>query len=594
MSAPSQPNPEAPRPDASPVPKLLRRMVAIYPLLLVLCGIGYAKYSSYQVDGDAVSFMDISDALRAHHFALAVNGYWNPGYAAALALVSALTHPSLWNELQTFFWVNFWIFLGCIVACLYLVRGMVRVRERFAAGEELANPPALSPNALALASLALLFFSFQRELNLGAVRADALLLFFFLLAGGILLRLQSTGRLLYYPLLGLVLGLAYLTKSFAFLPSAALLAGIFIFGLRRPAGARRAIVTGALLAGLTFAAIAGPYVVAISRQVGRPTTGESARLNYAFFIDQMDRWHEWHSGKMGHATAHFLHHERLLLDSPPVYSYDQHPIGSYPLWFDPSYWTNTIQPHVWPQGQLVRLARCAALLLRYALGHLEVPVLLGVLLLLGCRFGRARSTWLYLLPVSLWGLLMIGIYFPVDIQDRYMTGAWLLFFLPLLAMLRRPRGSSGHAAGAVAVLLAVLAVADATGDIADRRRMLSVTGHPRGAYSTEIYPAAHAIDDLGLPPGSAVACFGDRACYLDQYWARLAQTPIRAEIEVPDHSDPGVFWSSLADPSAVTAALRADHIAAIVSSFAPSAHVPAGWQQLGTSDYYIYPLHPAN
>ena len=59
----------------------LHKLVLVYSLLLAVCGFGYAHYSNYMVDGDAVAFMDIADALRVGDFAHLVNGYWNPAYA---------------------------------------------------------------------------------------------------------------------------------------------------------------------------------------------------------------------------------------------------------------------------------------------------------------------------------------------------------------------------------------------------------------------------------------------------------------------------------------------------------------------------------
>jgi hypothetical protein len=577
-------------------PRTLRLILLVYPLLLILCGIGYAKYSSYLLDGDAVSFMDISDAMRAHNWDLVANGYWNPAYAVALALGQAIAHPTRWTELQTFYWVNFWIFLACIVACIFFVRSLLLVRDRLAADS--ASSLAISAPALQLAALALMFYSFQRELSLGAVRSDSLLLFFLLLAAGLLLRIQAGGRFLLYPLLGLALGCAYLTKSFAFIPSAFLFVALFAIGLTRKSASgphtRRRILAGTIAAGLVFSALATPYVVAISKQRGRPTTGESARMNYAFFVDQTARWHEFHTGQLGHATANFKHPEQLLISSPPVYSYARHPLGTYPLWFDPAYWTDTIQPHIWIKGEAVRMARCAALLVRFLVGHLEAFVLLAALLFAGCFFPTRRALWLPLAPAALWGLLMLAIYFPVDLQDRYLTGSLLLVAIPVLAVLRRRDVSAGHAASALCVLLALLALADAASDLGQRRRLLSVTTHHGGAYNPQIYQAAHGLNDLGLGSGATVACFGNTACYLDHYWARLAQTPIRAEVEIPDGSDPGAFWAARTDQTQIIAVLRAQHIHAIVASFAPSARVPDGWQQLDGSDFYAYAIPAAS
>ena len=572
-------------------PRHLSKAVWLYASILILCGLGYARYDTYRLDGDAVAFMDIADALHAHDLAHAANGYWNPLYPAVLLVGEFVAHPSRWDELQTFYTVNFFVFVLCVFACVSFVRSLAAVRDHLVPAAD--GAPALSTAALSLIALGLLFASFQRELAIGAVRSDSLLLLLFLLAASFILRLQAGGRFVHYPLLGAALGLAYLTKSFAFLPSALVLTAMVGFGLTRKSAQRRRILGGAVLAGMVFAALAGPYIAAISHQRGRLTTGESARLNYAFFIDQTARWHEAHSGDLGHATASFRHPEQVLLDSPAVYSYAQHPVGTYPLWFDPAYWTEGIQPKLYLRGHIQRLARNVALLARYVLGHLESLVVLGVLLLAGSFFSRRRASWMPMLPVMLLGLLVFAIYLPIDFQDRYLTTGLLLLTLPVFAMLRRPaNGFTGEAATATALLLALLMAANAIADLAERRRYILKDGYPRGAYSLQIYPAARALNAMGLGHDQPVACFGDRACYIDHYWARLAETPIRAEIEVPNSGDPGAFWQTVQDKQVVFDTLKARHIAAIVAVFEPAAHMPEGWTRLNQTNFYVYPLNP--
>ncbi len=567
----------------------LYKLSFLYALVMALCGYGYAKYDNYKLDGDAVAFMDLADRIHAHQWTEVVNGYWNPAYAGALAVGQIVAHPSRFDELQTYFFVNAAIFLLCIGATWFFVESLTRVREQFQSEAE--TMPAFSRPAMLLVGLGLLFAAFQRELPMGAVRSDGLLLLFLLLAAGCLLRLQSSGRFVYYPLVGLSLGCAYLTKSFAFLPSGILLAALFLYGLTRNSPRRNRIVGGVLVAGLLFAALAGPYIIGISKQRGRFTTGESARLNYCFFVDETGRWHEWHSGDLGHAKADFKHHEQLLMDSPAVYSYLQHPLGTYPLWFDPSYWTDTLKPVVYWPGHIRRVERTSQLLVRYVAGHLESFVLLAVLLLLGCGLRPRSAPWYALLPVLLWGLLMLGIYFPIDLQDRYLTGAFFFVVIPLLAMIRRPQaGSLGQIATGCALLFAGLVLATAIGDLGERRRTESVTGYPRGAYSKQIYPAAQGLNDLGIGPGKTVACIGDDACYVDHYWARLAGAPIRAEVEVPNDGDPGAFWKTVADKPAVLNSLKAQGVSALVGIFAPSTQAPERWRQLGTSNFYAYLL----
>jgi hypothetical protein len=578
-------------------PLFRRALVPVYALLLVLCGLGYARYANYQMDGDAVAFMDIAGGLLHGHPEMAINGYWNPAYSVVLAAGQELAHSNRFHELQVSFDVNFFIFVCAICACLFFTQGLVVMRRRLDPVRH-----ALEPYAVHLAGLALMFYSFQSDLSLGAVRSDSLLLVFFLLAAGLILRIQAGSGLPTYLLLGLMLGLAYLTKSFALVPSAILLLGMMIFGLTRRGPAekseRRKIVTGTVLTGVVFLALAGPYIAAISRQYGHLTTGESARMNYAFFIDHMARWHEWHGHAMGHAGGTFVHAEQVLAENPPVYSYAAHPVGTYPLWFDPAYWAAGLKPHIYLRGQVERWGRCAALLVRYGINHPEGILLLLVLLAYGATLPRKWREWMPWVPVMGWGVLMLAIYFMVDLQDRYLTTSLLLFCVPTLALLRArdyepARGMKRHAvvmtASALVILLAGLSLADAARDLGERRRLLSPTGH-EGWYNKNIFEAAHALNQLGLGKGMAVACMGDKACFLDQYWARLADTPIRAEIGTPNDVDPQDEWEHIADKTHVTAPLEEHGIHAIVAIFPDTTQKPTGWVQLGASDFYAYSL----
>ena len=573
--------------------RLSRRLWLGYVLLCLLAGLGYARFDSYAMDGDGVSFFDIADALRTHHASLAINSYWNPLYPALLAVTQMLAHPSRLQELQVYAYLNVVIFGACIGAVVYLVDGLLEL-QRSSNSRGLADA-VLSPLGLRYAAVGLLFFSFERELQISFMRSDSLLLFFFLLAGGVLLRLQTRPAPWRYGALGFVLGLAYLTKSFAFLPSALLFMGIFFFGLTRRREARTKIVTGAVLAGVTFLLVAGPYIAAISRQVGHLTTGESARLNYAFFIDEMPRWHEWAHHSLGHAGGVFVHPEIQLIDSPPVFSFRNHPVGTLPLWFDPAYFTLGLKPHFLLSGHVKRLLRTTLLTGLWLANHPEGPLLLAVLLASGAVLRRRRSEWWPWLALPGWGLLMLGIYLPIDLQERYLTTMLLFCLLPLLAMLRTrgPAAALVRVANGTAVLLALLALATSFHEILNLRRQVHLNGWASGLYSPEIFGAAQGLADMGIKPGDAVGCMGGHACYYDPYWARLAGAQIMGEIEVPDELPANVAWNSFANRDAIVAALRSQGIHVIVASMPQVAAVPAGWRQLDGSSFFAYSIPDA-
>jgi hypothetical protein len=567
----------------------IRRLLGVYAVLMLVVAFGYARYDGYIMDGDGTAFMDISQALTDGHAGLAINGYWNPGYPAVLAVVRMLVHPTRWTEMAMARYTNVVIFALAMAACLFLTTGLVRLRAQRGPGE----PGAAVPEwALHLLGLALLTISAGRELPLSAVRSDTLLMALLLFAMGLVLRLQAGTGFWAWPVLGAIQGCAYLVKSFAFLPSVFLILAALIFGLTRKGSARTQIASGAVVAGVVFAAIAGPYVVAVSRQLGHLSTGDSARLNYCFFIDQTPRWHEWYLHDLGHAVGTFTHPEAVIAAPPPVFSFAAHPVGTFPLWFDPAYWTDGLKPHFWLRGHLERLLRCTELLTRFLLARPEVFVLLGVMLAFGAIWPRRRALWVGA-PAVAWGLLMLGIYFPIDLQDRYLTGPFLLVLLPLFAWLQRREGEGDRTrwiAAALVVLTAGVAIAQAGSYLLERRRLEPAAHRGEAGYNPEMNPMAQALNTMGLKPGDKIACFGDTACYLDHQWARLAGAQILAEVETPNSADPQQVWDSVADKHTITEPLQKMGLRFIVTKFANSARKPDGWVQLGDSDFFAYPL----
>ena len=577
-----------------------RRLLWVYALLMLLAALGYARYDLYIMDGDGTAFLDIAQDLISDRHSLAINGYWNPGYPAVLAMVERAVHPSLWRELVMVRYANVLIFAFAMAACVAFTTALARARRLFS---KPGRSPAVTDDALSMLGLGLLVFSMGRELPLAAPRSDTLLFAWLMLAASLLLRLLSDEAFWAYPALGAALGAAYLTKSFAFLPSAFLMFALLVFSLRRGMHRTRAL-GGVASAVLVFAAMAGPYIHAISRRYGHFTTGESARLNYAFFIDDTARWHEWHHQTLGHAGGVFLHPETVLASAPPVYSFAAHPFGTFPLWFDPAWWTLGLKPHLWWHGHLLRLARNAELLLRFMLGRPEIFVLLAVLWASGAAWPRPRDagprralSWA-VAPLA-WGVLMLAIYFPIDLQDRYLTAPFFLIVLPLFALLQsRPAAPSTSAHGtavestarALVLLFAGISLLQAFTYLADARRHLSPVERSHPGWNGDVFAAAAGLRALGLQPGEAVACMGDLACENDHYWARVAGTQILAEVETPEGSDPQTTWAAMPNPRTVAEPLAHLGLRYVVAEFGNSTRKPEGWIQLGASRFFAYPL----
>ena len=160
-----------PQPESSPLQRRLRRLWPFYCLFAAFVTLGYALWDSYQIDGDAVAYMDIGDLIRSHQWAGIVNAYWHPLYPATLALGHRLFHATRFTELHAYYMINFGIFLLEMLAVVAFTDSVILLRDRraTATGGDAGNF-VIDKYALRYIGLALLMFASQRELSLGKVR----------------------------------------------------------------------------------------------------------------------------------------------------------------------------------------------------------------------------------------------------------------------------------------------------------------------------------------------------------------------------------------------------------------------------------------
>jgi len=631
MEATTQGKPREPRVEAFAAPFmsiLLRRFFPIYCALAALVTFGYALYDGYQIDGDAVAYMDLGDLLRAHHWAGTINGYWHPMYPAFLALGHALFRATPATELRAYYFVNFGIFLLGMVAVVCFTNSLVGLREKLSKrldsriSESRYGAPSflLNRTMLRYLGIALLLIASQRELSLGKVRPDALLQAFLLFAIAALLVHLASGRLRYAAWMGVALGCAYLTKSFAFLFAFLCIVALAVFRRIWLRHRVEQILPAALIAFTCFAVVAGPYVAALSIQRGRFDYGDSGSLNYAWYVGGTEKMHlqTTQTGRFGSSEVHLKHPEKELLHSPLILSYAEMPYGTYPDWFDTTYWNDQIKPHFRLHDDLPRFARNCVLVVRYLFNHPEALILLALLLVFGARMklewkptSQKRDVgqpafWLapLLLGVAIW-----GIYALVNTEERYVTVAYLIIVLTLFAALRLPDAQNEtdagaaeqaasylrHTATALIVLLALLATGESLRTVFEDRRQLSIRGYPGGWYSPTMVRVADGLQSLGVHAGDSVACIGHTACLNDPYWARLAGVRILTEIYDPE-TPVYPFLAALPNRDQAIDVVRGQGAKVLVADFGNfriSDSDPAfrSWQQLGDTTFYALPLN---
>src|ERR1700760_2077777 len=119
----------APDNPRNPISRWMQRYWPAYCLLAALVTFGYALYDPYQIDGDAVSYMDIGDLIRRHQWDGVVNGYWIPPYPAFLAISCVLFRATRFPELHACYMMNFGIFLLGIFSIVLLTDALLALRD---------------------------------------------------------------------------------------------------------------------------------------------------------------------------------------------------------------------------------------------------------------------------------------------------------------------------------------------------------------------------------------------------------------------------------------------------------------------------------
>lgn len=549
------------------------KLVSERAFLIVCVALGalQAWISRFLMQSDGVSYLDVGDAFFRHDWARAINGYWSPMYPWFLGLAINLIKPSIWWEPITVQTLNFLIYLFALFSCRFFLHRVYRS----ALNDESADHSFPLPEWAFLGIGYSIFLWTSLELiEVNYITPDLLVEALLFLLGGYLVQLCSSESYGKFAIFGALCGAGYLSKA-AMLPIGFALLAILLFSTRL--SKRRML--GVALAGCMFLLVSGPFIAALSKQKGRLTFGDSGKLNYAFRVSPGIPDSHWQGEIPGGGTP--KHPTRQLLDDPPVYEFAQPVGGTFPPWFDPSYWDEGARPTLRLRSQirvLVQSGRHYTTILTAQLG-----LLAGILIFIFWGGRPTRRALLANWPLIAAGLFPIALYSIVLVLPRYVAGGFALLFVAILAGIRLPN-VKGAAIFTKYVSAAVMTTL-----------LFSVVAHlAEAAYVTNtVYAdptqkdyirAAESLRALGLQAGDPVAVIGTGS---GQYWARLGRFKIVAEAFAPEPAN-ARFWGATPERRAIAYQCFRRSGAKAVVAWSPPLGKEAAWSQVGTTNFYIY------
>ncbi len=561
-----------------------RQLEVLFWLLAITLGFVHVWADRhYLTNSDAMSYLDLAEAYLRHDWRTALSAYWSPLYPFLIALALWIAKPSSYWKFSVLHLVNFAIYLFALGCFGFLIRELIRLHRSLRAKLILDQFAVMPDWTLVALGYPLFIWSTLYLIVVTEESPDLLVAAIVYLACAILLRIRrhpSSWSL--FVILGITLGIGYLAKSIM-LPMAIifLAAGLFSIGSLRRAAPR------VLLAAVTMMLIAAPFVLAISSAKGRLTLGDSGNLNYLWSINRVPVFH-WQGDKGG--NGHPRHPTRKILDTPPVYEFGEPIAGTYPPWFDPTYWyEGSVSKFDLRQQLRVLLAAVKNYYDLFYKWGLQYGLLVGLLTL----YMMSRRGWLMLHDLTYhWSLIIpalagIGLYSLVNVQGRYVASFFVLLWLDLFSAVRLPASveSQRLIRATTLVLMGAMVFTSVASSGREATQTVQFLIGSEDRTEHEHWQVAEELRELGLVPGDRVAVIGKSS---RAFWAHLAALRINAEIQ---REDAAGFWES--DSSVRDQAIQAiarTEVKNIVAEQPPSGVDLSGWHRIRNTGYYIYIL----
>jgi hypothetical protein len=522
---------------------------------------------------DGISYIELGWAGARSGLAHLVSGYWSPLYPFLLSLEFRIFSPTPRFEFVAVHLLNLLLFIGTIACFELFLKEWILARR--GTSPSTTESEELSGRAVWLWGCVLFLWATEFWPGPSLITPDLCVALLTFLATALLLRIRR-GRASWpvFLALGALLGLSYLAKTAMFF-----VAPVFLFSAfalwRRSGISVHAAALRTLLAAIIFTCLALPFMHTLSVQKGRLTIGDAGRINYVEYVNRATLWVHWEGEPAG--TGIPAHPTRKVFSDPAVFEFAEPVPGTYPPWYDPSYWYEGVQPSFAPRNQAWAMFRTANAYLRFISRSGALWLVLAAVWLFWkktFRWGRlAPGTWLALLPSA----ATLATYEMVHVENRFVAPFALLVLLGALTKVLFKETAGPWNAKRLPLII-ILAPALAIVWSAGRDMTLLVRNAPDEQWET-----AQQLHGLGISEGEQIATFGTG---LGAAWAHLAGVRIIGEI--PDKELPRFVAADAARKAKIFELLSSLGATAVVTWNPAVANSSEGWRTIPGTHYFVW------
>jgi hypothetical protein len=550
---------------SSPHLKILLPSLSIsLALISAICGDSFR--------GDSVSYLDMGDYFFAGDWRAILNGLWSPLFPFVHGLSRWLFKPTMRWEPTLIQLTNFLIFVSTVFAFQFFWNEVFHLYGFLSQRKPQLSSTFFSENEFWVFGYAIFLFMHLDVVTF--LNPDMLLSTIVYVSAGLVLKIRLCGATLFrYCLLGLALGVGFLTKA-VMLP----LAGVFLACAVLPNRSQRFSPFHMLAASVAFAAVVSPYIYELSREKGHFTTGDAAHLNYAWHVNGAPFLH-W-QGEMAYLGKP-EHPTRKIFSSPPIYEFGAPGRGTYSPWYDPSYWNEGLRARFDLGDQLHALAKSSK---QYLRAFWSQNALIACILVLVALRQDTRSLlhdfsgiWYLWLPA----VAALGLYSLVWVEHRYIAQFFVLIWAAALILIRLPGQNESRRIIRIVTIVAALL-------LTIRTSILFVEGcidrYRAAGLQLDI---AKGLTIQGVRPGEKVALID---AGFGEGWQKLARVAVVAEIPSEERE---AFWSAdIAKREEIYHVLAKTGASVVIAPEVPNWAATECWERVQSTPVYIYRLNP--
>jgi len=258
-------------------------------------------------------------------------------------------------------------------------------------------------------------------------------------------------------------------------------------------------------------------------------------------------------------------------------------LGTYPPWYDPSYWHEGIVAHFDLAGQIRVLKDGAQTLFEI---FRRSGLVVGCLILYfvgGWKWSRVKDVarhW----PLFAPAVVAFMIYLLTVVRARYLGAFIVLLWMGIFSgiRLRESQDSKRLIGCATLAMVTVMMITVSFMPVATALSRAGQLVKGSNPWPHVQYEVAEGLKSIGVEPGDKVASIGTS---FKAYWARLAGVKIVAEIPSKEVAN---FWA--ADDSIKSQVIKTfatTGARVVVANKVPGIVSKGEWQRMGHTSYHV-------